>query len=102
VLAIGIVVDDAIVVVEAVHAKMAEFPNISPYQAVKRVLGEISGAIIAITAVMVSVFFTDLVYEWASRNILSTVFDYHGELDRDLCNHCTDSYSCTLCYATQE
>jgi HAE1 family hydrophobic/amphiphilic exporter-1 len=56
VLAIGIVVDDAIVVVEAVHAKMAEFPNISPYQAVKRVLGEISGAIIAITAVMVSVF----------------------------------------------
>jgi hydrophobic/amphiphilic exporter-1 (mainly G- bacteria), HAE1 family len=56
VLAIGIVVDDAIVVVEAVHAKMAEFPNITPYQAVKRVLGEISGAIIAITAVMVSVF----------------------------------------------
>jgi len=56
VLAIGIVVDDAIVVVEAVHAKFDEFPNITPYQAVKRVLGEISGAIIAITAVMVSVF----------------------------------------------
>jgi HAE1 family hydrophobic/amphiphilic exporter-1 len=56
VLAIGIVVDDAIVVVEAVHAKMEEFPNISPYNAVKKVLGEISGAIIAITMVMVSVF----------------------------------------------
>jgi HAE1 family hydrophobic/amphiphilic exporter-1 len=56
VLAIGIVVDDAIVVVEAVHAKFEEFPHITPYQAVKRVLGEISGAIIAITAVMVSVF----------------------------------------------
>jgi hydrophobic/amphiphilic exporter-1 (mainly G- bacteria), HAE1 family len=56
VLAIGIVVDDAIVVVEAVHAKMEEEPNISPYNAVKKVLGEISGAIIAITAVMVSVF----------------------------------------------
>ncbi|MFC5625116.1 efflux RND transporter permease subunit [Algoriphagus winogradskyi] len=56
VLAIGIVVDDAIVVVEAVHAKMEEMPHLSPYQAVKRVLGEISGAIIAITAVMVSVF----------------------------------------------
>jgi len=56
VLAIGIVVDDAIVVVEAVHAKFEEFPHISPYLAVKRVLGEISGAIIAITAVMVSVF----------------------------------------------
>jgi HAE1 family hydrophobic/amphiphilic exporter-1 len=56
VLAIGIVVDDAIVVVEAVHAKMEEEPDISPYNAVRKVLGEISGAIIAITMVMVSVF----------------------------------------------
>jgi len=56
VLAIGIVVDDAIVVVEAVHAKFEEYPNISPYLAVKQVLGEIGGAIIAITMVMVSVF----------------------------------------------
>jgi HAE1 family hydrophobic/amphiphilic exporter-1 len=55
VLAIGIVVDDAIVVVEAVHAKM-EAENVSPYQAVKTVMGEIGGAIIAITLVMVSVF----------------------------------------------
>lgn len=55
VLAIGIVVDDAIVVVEAVHAKM-EHSNITPYNAVKQVMGEISGAIIAITMVMVSVF----------------------------------------------
>ncbi|QHV94846.1 efflux RND transporter permease subunit [Spirosoma endbachense] len=56
VLAIGIVVDDAIVVVEAVHAKMEEEPNLSPFGAVRKVLGEISGAIIAITLVMVSVF----------------------------------------------
>lgn len=55
VLAIGIVVDDAIVVVEAVHAKMEE-KHLSPYKAVKEVLGEISGAIIAITLVMTSVF----------------------------------------------
>lgn len=55
VLAIGIVVDDAIVVVEAVHAKM-ETENLSPYDAVKAVMGEISGAIIAITLVMASVF----------------------------------------------
>jgi len=55
VLAIGIVVDDAIVVVEAVHAKMAE-ENLSPYNAVKKVLGEISGAIIAITLLMTAVF----------------------------------------------
>lgn len=55
VLAIGIVVDNAIVVVEAVHTKMAE-ENISPYGAVKKVLGEISGAIIAITLLMTAVF----------------------------------------------
>ncbi|MDH7914390.1 efflux RND transporter permease subunit [Winogradskyella sp. SYSU M77433] len=55
VLAIGIVVDDAIVVVEAVHVKMHE-KHLSPYQASKEVLGEIGGAIIAITLVMVSVF----------------------------------------------
>lgn len=55
VLAIGIVVDDAIVVVEAVHAKMHD-DHLSPYNAVKKVLGEISGAIIAITLVMTAVF----------------------------------------------
>lgn len=55
VLAIGIVVDDAIVVVEAVHAKMGE-THLGPYEAVKLVVNEIGGAIIAITLVMVSVF----------------------------------------------
>ncbi|NVN18555.1 efflux RND transporter permease subunit [Muricauda sp. HICW] len=55
VLAIGIVVDDAIVVVEAVHMKM-EKENLTPYKAAYEVLGEIGGAIIAITMVMVSVF----------------------------------------------
>lgn len=55
VLAIGIVVDDAIVVVEAVHAKMEE-EHLSPFNAVKKVIGEISGAIIAITLIMTAVF----------------------------------------------
>jgi hydrophobic/amphiphilic exporter-1 (mainly G- bacteria), HAE1 family len=55
VLAIGVVVDDAIVVVEAVHAKMHE-KHLSPYAATKEVVHEISGAIIAITLVMTSVF----------------------------------------------
>lgn len=55
VLAIGIVVDNAIVVVEAVHTKMHE-EHLSPYKAVQKVLGEISGAIIAITLVMTAVF----------------------------------------------
>ena len=55
VLAIGVVVDDAIVVVEAVHAKMAE-KHLSPYRATREVVNEISGAIIAITMVMTAVF----------------------------------------------
>ncbi len=55
VLAIGVVVDDAIVVVEAVHAKMAQ-KHLSPYRATMEVVQEISGAIIAITLVMTSVF----------------------------------------------
>lgn len=55
VLAIGIVVDNAIVVVEAVHAKMEE-KNLGPYRATQEVLHEISGAIIAITLVMTAVF----------------------------------------------
>jgi HAE1 family hydrophobic/amphiphilic exporter-1 len=55
VLAIGVVVDDAIVVVEAVHAKMHE-KHLSPYRATQEVMHEISGAIIAITLVMTAVF----------------------------------------------
>lgn len=55
VLAIGIVVDNAIVVVEAVHVKMEE-KHLSPFGAVQEVVGEISGAIIAITILMTAVF----------------------------------------------
>jgi HAE1 family hydrophobic/amphiphilic exporter-1 len=55
VLAIGIVVDNAIVVIEAVHAKM-ETKNLSPMMATREAMHEISGAIIAITLVMAAVF----------------------------------------------
>lgn len=55
VLAIGIVVDNAIVVIEAVHAKM-ETNNSSARKATKEAMHEISGAIVAITFVMAAVF----------------------------------------------
>ena len=55
VLSIGIVVDNAIVVVEAVHVKIHE-KHLSPYRGTLEVLHEISGAIIAITLVMTAVF----------------------------------------------
>jgi HAE1 family hydrophobic/amphiphilic exporter-1 len=55
VLAIGIVVDDAIVVIEAVHATM-EQERLGPITATRRAVGRIAGAIIAITLVMTAVF----------------------------------------------
>lgn len=55
VLAIGIVVDNAIVVIEAVHEKM-EHSGISARKATEQAMREISGAIIAITLVMSAVF----------------------------------------------
>ncbi|MDM1368943.1 efflux RND transporter permease subunit [Myroides marinus] len=55
VLAIGIVVDDAIVVVEAVHAKMEETGQ-DAKEASVNTMGEISGAIVSITLVMSAVF----------------------------------------------
>ena len=56
VLAIGIVVDDAIVVVEAVEQVMEEHPELSPAEATKRAMGQIFAPIIAITLVLLSVF----------------------------------------------
>lgn len=55
VLAIGIVVDDAIVVVEAVHAKM-EHKKLNPRAATMSAMSEITGAIISITLIMSAVF----------------------------------------------
>ncbi|AOW10623.1 efflux RND transporter permease subunit [Flavobacterium gilvum] len=55
VLAIGVVVDDAIVVIEAVHAKMEE-EHLSARKATRQAMTEIGGAIIAITFLMAAVF----------------------------------------------
>ena len=56
VLAIGIVVDDAIVVVENVERVMEEEPELSPGEATKKAMGQITAPIIAITLVLLSVF----------------------------------------------
>jgi hydrophobic/amphiphilic exporter-1 (mainly G- bacteria), HAE1 family len=56
VLAIGILVDDAIVVVENVERVMEEEPNLSPGDATKKAMAEITAPIIAITLVLLSVF----------------------------------------------
>jgi hydrophobe/amphiphile efflux-1 (HAE1) family protein len=56
VLAIGIVVDDAIVVVENVERVMHEEPHLSPAEATVKAMQEITAPIIAITLVLLSVF----------------------------------------------
>ncbi len=55
VLVIGIVVDDAIVVVENVERIMSE-EGLAPHEATKKAMGQIQGAIIGITVVLISVF----------------------------------------------
>ena len=56
VLAIGIVVDDAIIVVENVERVMEEEPDLTPAQAAHKAMSEIAGSIIAITLVLLAVF----------------------------------------------
>ena len=56
ILAIGIVVDDAIVVVEAVEQVMEAHPELSPADATKRAMQGIFAPIIAITLVLLAVF----------------------------------------------
>lgn len=55
VLAIGIVVDDAIVVIENIERIMTE-EGLSPKEAARKGMGEISGAVVAITVVLAAVF----------------------------------------------
>jgi HAE1 family hydrophobic/amphiphilic exporter-1 len=56
VLAIGIVVDDAIIVVENVERLMEEEPDLSPAEATKKAMAQITAPILAITLVLLSVF----------------------------------------------
>ena len=68
VLVIGIVVDDAIVVVENVERIMAS-EGLSPKAATKKAMGQISGAVIGITAVLMSVFVPLAMFSGATGNI---------------------------------
>ena len=68
VLVIGIVVDDAIVVVENVERIMSE-EGLPPKEATKKAMSEISGAVIGITAVLISVFLPLLFFTGASGKI---------------------------------
>src|SRR6476620_776328 len=68
VLVIGIVVDDAIVVVENVERIMSE-DGLPPLQATRKAMGQISGAIIGVTVVLISVFVPLAFFAGAVGNI---------------------------------
>ena len=68
VLAIGILVDDAIVVVENVERIMAE-EGLAPREATVKAMRQISGAIVGITVVLVSVFVPMAFFDGAVGNI---------------------------------
>ena len=70
VLVIGIVVDDAIVVVENVERIMSE-EGLPPKEATKKAMSQISGAVIGITAVLISVFVPLLFLSGASGKIFT-------------------------------
>jgi hydrophobe/amphiphile efflux-1 (HAE1) family protein len=56
VLAVGIVVDDAIVVVENIERVMAEEPELTPGEAAKKAMAQVTAPIVGITLVLLSVF----------------------------------------------
>jgi multidrug efflux pump len=68
VLVIGIVVDDAIVVVENVERIMSE-EGTPPLEATRKAMGQISGAIIGVTVVLIAVFVPLAVFQGAVGNI---------------------------------
>ncbi len=68
VLVIGIVVDDAIVVVENVERIMSE-EGLPPLEATRKAMGQISGAIVGVTVVLVSVFVPLAFFSGAVGNI---------------------------------
>jgi multidrug efflux pump len=70
VLAIGIVVDDAIVVIENVERIMSE-EGLSPKEATRKAMGQISGAIVAITVVLAAVFIPSALQPGATGIVFS-------------------------------
>src|SRR6202041_1455 len=81
VVAIGLLVDDAIVVVENVERVMEEEPGLSPKQATRKSMDEISGALVGIALVLTAVFLpmslfggsTGVIYRQFSITIVSSM-----------------------------
>jgi len=82
VLAIGIVVDDAIVVVENVERNIAL--GLSPMDATRQAMSEVTGPIIATALVLCAVFIPTAFISGLTGQFLQTVCDHDRHLDRNL------------------
>ena len=95
-LAIAIVVDDAIVVVEAVHAKL-DLGYKSTKSATVDAMNEISGAIISITLVMASVFVPVSFMGGTSGTFYREIRCNHGDIYCHICCERFNAFSSSLC-----
>ena len=75
VLAIGLVVDDAIVVVEAVEIHIAR--GLSPREASLKAMEEVSGPVIAVALILAAVFVPTAFHSWNHWSPLSAICRYH-------------------------
>ena len=82
VLAVGLVVDDAIVVVEAIEAKIEQ--GLSPRDAALQAMDEVSGALVGIALVLSSVFIPAALHRRHHRIALPAVRAHHRVLGPDL------------------
>ncbi len=82
VLAVGIVVDDAIVVVENVERNLRL--GMMPREAAHRTMDEVGGALVAIALTLCAVFIPDRVHQRHLWPVLPAIRGDHRRLDRDL------------------
>jgi HAE1 family hydrophobic/amphiphilic exporter-1 len=99
VLAIGIVVDDAIVVVEAVmhHIEKGKSPREATIQAMK----EVSGPVMAIALILIAVFVPVAMTPGITGRLLPAICNHHRSFCGALGNKFTDAKSCPLLYAPE-
>jgi hypothetical protein len=95
ILAIGIVVDDAIVVVEAVHAKLDEAK--SGKEATISAMNEITGAIVSITSNGGSIYSVSFLS--GPSSILPTICYHFSDCYFNFGGKCLDFKSCFMCVA---
>ena len=98
VLAIGLLVDDAIVVVENVERIMSE-EGLTPREATRKSMGQIQGALVGI-AMVLSAVFIPMAFRRHHRCHLSPVLYYHCCSDGAVSTGSDDPHSGSVCHAT--